>query len=61
MLVTEKEISMNIMDIINIPAGYVIKFCNDLVGNQYIFSLLLFAVIVEIVLLPFGIKQQKNF
>ena len=60
MLVTEKEISMGIMDIINIPAGYVIKFCNDLVGNQYIFSLLLFAVIIEIILLPFGIKQQKN-
>ncbi len=51
---------MNIMDIINIPAGYVIKFCNELVGNQYILALLLFAVFIEILLLPFGIKQQKN-
>ncbi len=51
---------MNIMDIINIPAGYVIKFCNDIVGNQYILALLLFAVFIEILLLPFGIKQQKN-
>ena len=51
---------MKIMDIINIPAGYVIKFCNDIVGNQYIIALLLFAVFIEILLLPFGIKQQKN-
>ena len=29
-------------------------------GNQYILALFLFAVILEIVLLPFGIKQQKN-
>ena len=48
------------MDIINIPAGYVIKFCNDIVGNQYILALLLFSVFIEILLLPFGIKQQKN-
>lgn len=47
-------------DIINVPFGYVIRFCNKLVGNQYLLALLLFAVIIEIVLLPFGIKQQKN-
>ena len=29
-------------------------------GNQYILALFVFAVILEIVLLPFGIKQQKN-
>ena len=51
---------MKLMDIINIPAGYVIKFCNDIVGNQYILALLLFSVFIEILLLPFGIKQQKN-
>lgn len=50
----------SIWDIINIPMGYVIRFCNTLVGNNYFFALLLFAVIIEIVLLPFGIKQQKN-
>lgn len=50
----------SIWDIINIPFGYVIRFCNKLVGNQYLLALLLFAVIIEIVLLPFGIKQQKN-
>ena len=51
---------MNFWDIINIPFGYVLKFCNKIVGNQYIFALLIFAIIIEIVLLPFGIKQQKN-
>lgn len=40
--------------------GYVIKFCSWIMGNQYLFALLIFAIIVEILLLPFGIKQQKN-
>ena len=48
------------MEIINIPMGYVIRFCNNLVGNNYFLALLLFAIIIEIILLPFGIKQQKN-
>ena len=51
---------MNIWDIINIPFGYVIRFCNTIVGNHYLWALLLFAVIFEVVLLPFSIKQQKN-
>ena len=48
------------MEIINIAFGYVMKFCNSIVGNRYILALLLFALIFEILLLPFGIKQQKN-
>ena len=40
--------------------GYVLKWCNALLGNQYILALFAFAVIIEILLLPFGIKQQKN-
>ena len=51
---------MKFMDIINIPMGYVLRFCSWLTGNQYILALLVFAVIVELILLPFGIKQQKN-
>ena len=51
---------MNFLDIINVPFGYVIRFCNKIVGNQYILALFLFAIIIEVVLLPFGIKQQKN-
>ena len=49
-----------LFNIISIPFGYVIKFCNALVNNNYLFALLLFAVIIEVLLIPFGIKQQKN-
>ena len=49
-----------IMDIINIPMGYVIRICNSLLGNQYILALLVFAVIVELLMLPLSIKRQKN-
>ena len=48
------------MDIFNKAMGYVLRFLNDIVGNQYIFALLLFAVVIELILLPFGIIQQKN-
>ena len=48
------------LDIINKPMGYILRFLNDIVGNQYILALLLFAVLVEIILIPFGIIQQKN-
>ena len=48
------------MDIINSLIGHVVRFFNNLVGNQYVLALLLFALLVEIILLPFGIKQQKN-
>ena len=42
------------------PVAYILRFCNKIVGNHYILALLIFAVLVEIVLIPFGIKQQKN-
>ena len=51
---------MKFMDIINVPMGYVLRFCSWLTANQYILALFVFAVIVELILLPFGIKQQKN-
>ena len=45
--------------LISIP-GYILKWCNNLVGNQYLLALLLFALIVEIALLPLGISQQRK-
>lgn len=48
------------MDFLNRLFGYVISFCNKIVGNQYILALFVFAVLMELILLPFGIKQQKN-
>lgn len=48
-----------IFDIINVPMGYVLRFGN-MIGGNYLVALLVFAIAVEIILLPFGIKQQKN-
>lgn len=45
--------------LISIP-GYILKFCNMLVGNQYLLALFLFAIIVEVVLSPLSVMQQKN-
>ena len=50
----------SILDFIQVPIGWALKFCNTIVGNQYIFALLIFAVLVEILMIPFAIKQQKN-
>lgn len=46
------------MDILNIPLGYVMRFC-DFLMPSYAFSLLLFALLMKILLFPLGIKQQK--
>lgn len=40
--------------------GYVLRFCNLITDNNYAFALLLLAIIIKVVLFPFGIKQQKN-
>lgn len=48
------------MDIINKPLGWVLELCSKIVGGNYLFAILIFAIFVEIVLLPFGISQQKK-
>ena len=40
--------------------GYVMYGCSWLMGNNYVLALLLFALAMQILLCPFGIKQQKN-
>ena len=44
---------------IAIPFGWIIRVCYNLIPN-YAVCLLIFAVIMKIILFPFGIKQQKN-
>lgn len=49
----------------NIPVitplfGYIIKFIYDIFGQNYMLTLVLFAILVKLIFLPFGIKQQKN-
>ena len=48
------------MDIINKPLGWILELCSKIVGGNYFFAILIFAVFVEIILLPFGINQQKK-
>lgn len=50
---------MNILDILYIPMGYIIRFAYALTNN-YMLAILLFALVMEILLLPIAIKQQKN-
>ena len=51
---------MKLMDFIYIPFGYVMRFFSSITNNNYVLAILLFAVVMKIVLLPFSIKQQKN-
>ena len=39
--------------------GSVLGWMNDFTGS-YVIALFIFAIFVEVLLLPFGIKQQKN-
>ncbi len=50
---------IKIIDSILTWIGQVLRWFESWTGN-YIWALLIFAVIVEILFLPFGIKQQKN-
>ncbi|MBR6918445.1 MAG: membrane protein insertase YidC [Clostridia bacterium] len=53
-----------IVDIIRVPIAFILRICHDfcnLIGiGNYLFALFFFAIIMQIILLPFGIKQQKN-
>ncbi len=40
--------------------GYVMKFCYNISFSNYIIALFFFALIMQIVLFPLGIKQQKS-
>lgn len=49
----------------NIPVispifGFIIKFLYNTFGQNYLLTLFLFALFVKLLLLPLGIKQQKN-
>lgn len=47
------------LDIISVPLGWIMRVCYSLVNNYFI-ALLLFAIVMQLILLPFSIKQQKN-
>ena len=50
---------LNLLDTILGWIGAFLGWLDKITGN-YLFALLLFALVIEILMLPFGIKQQKN-
>lgn len=58
-VVEEDERGFKLSDILLIPMGFIIRLCYK-VSNNYMIALLLFAVVMQLILFPLGIKQQKN-
>lgn len=40
--------------------GTILSFFSKITGGYYLFGLFLFALLIKLILLPFGIKQQKT-
>lgn len=40
--------------------GWIMKMCYSISFNNYILTLFIFALVMQIILFPFGIKQQKS-
>ena len=49
----------SIFDILYIPMGYILRFAYSLTNN-YLFAILLFTLVFEILLFPLAVRQQKN-
>lgn len=49
----------SIFDILLIPMGYILRIAYSLTDN-YLLAIMLFTLVMEILLSPLGIKQQKN-
>jgi len=45
---------------LNIAIGWVMKLCYSISFNNYIVALFFFALVMQIILFPLGIKQQKS-
>ena len=50
---------MNILDILNIPLGYVLSFCYFLFNNYFV-AIVLFTLFLKLILSPLAIKQKKG-
>ncbi len=55
----EENDGFKLSDILLVPMGFIIRICYSL-SNNYAIALLLFALIMQILLFPLGVKQQKN-
>ena len=45
---------------IYVPFAYIMRFCIWIAQNSYLFGLFFFALVFQILLFPFAIKQQKS-
>lgn len=62
LLGTEYSLEQNagFFDVILIWIGKALGWVTSIVGNSYVVAILIFALLVEILMLPVAIKQQKN-
>lgn len=58
-ILSEGNSGFQIQDILLVPMGYIIQICY-MITHNYALALLLFAIVMQLVLFPIGIKQQKN-
>ena len=56
----ELDVNHGVLEYILIGIGKVLGWMTNLFGGQYVVAILVFALLVEIVMLPVSIKQQKN-
>ena len=54
------EVNNGFFDKLLVGIGKALGWLTGLVGNYYVIAILIFAVVVEILMLPVSIKQQKN-
>ncbi|MCD7776560.1 MAG: membrane protein insertase YidC [Firmicutes bacterium] len=57
--IMEEDSSFGILDILYVPMGFIMRICYS-ITNNYAFALLLFALVMQLILLPLGIRQQKG-
>lgn len=48
------------MSILYSIIGWIMKLCYSISFNNYILTLFIFAIVMQVILFPFGIKQQKS-
>lgn len=51
--------SFSLPEVLRVPIGWILEVCFKLVRN-YALALLIFALVMKIILFPFGIMQQKS-
>ncbi len=47
-------------DFLYVIIGWIMKLCYSISFNNYIVTLFIFALVMQVILFPFGIKQQKS-